>query len=206
MEVVAIAIFIFVLLFLFMGIKIVPQSNAYLVERLGRYHRTLNAGFNVIIPIFEYVEHKMDLKEQELGDKDISTITKDNVKIGIKLSVIYKLKEPHKTAYRFTDVKGMLMDPIVSTVRSNVGRSELDQVQSNRSEINDAINEELTPIMNEWGIHLTRVDIVDVNVDEDTTKAMQLQLNAERTRRALVLEAQGKKEAKQLNLNYKLKK
>jgi regulator of protease activity HflC (stomatin/prohibitin superfamily) len=201
MEIISVSFLVFVVILVVFGVKIVPQSEIYLVQRLGKYNRKLGAGFHFIIPLLETAikdKIRLSLKQQELGDKNVSAITKDNVTVNLKLSVIYRLAHPDKTYYRFDDVKGMLMDPIISVVRSNLGKTALDAIQSNRSAIDEAIVSDLTEIMAEWGIVLTRVDIVDIVVDEKTKDSMLKQLDAERVRRASVLEAQGEKESMQL--------
>lgn len=204
MEIIGIALVVLIILFVAMGVKIVPQSQNYLVERLGRYHRTLEAGLHIVIPIFETVRHKVDILERQLPTKEISTITLDNVTIGIELAILYRITEASKSVYRIQNVDQAIQTTVTGVVRSVIGKTDLDGVQSNRRELSETIENELRAVTQEWGIVLSRVEIVDVQVDDETKSAMQLQLNAERTRRALVRQAEGEKEAKQLQADAEL--
>lgn len=192
------------MIFLAFGVKIVPQSQNYLVERLGRYNRTLDAGLQIIIPILEAIRHKVDVLERQLPTNRISAITLDNVTIELRLAILYRIVEAEKAIYRIYDLDQAIQTTVTGVVRSVIGRTELDGVQSNRQELSESIEAELRGVTQEWGIVLSRVEIVDVEVDDETKKAMQLQLNAERTRRFLVREAEGKKEAAQLDADAQL--
>lgn len=204
METIGLGIFAFVIVYLALGIKIVPQSKNYLVERLGRYNRTLEAGFHIVIPIFEAVRHKVDILERQLPARESSTITLDNVTIAVELAILYRITDAAKSVYRIHDVDQAIQTTVTGVVRSVIGKTDLDGVQSNRRYLSDAIEEELRSVTEEWGIVLSRVEIIDVAVDEETKSAMQLQLNAERTRRAIVRQAEGEKEAKQLQADAEL--
>jgi len=201
---VGIAILVLILVYLASGIKIVPQSQNYLVERLGRYNRTLEAGFHLVIPIVESVRHKVDILERQLPAREISTITLDNVTITVELAILYRITDAAKTVYRIQNVDQAIQTTVTGVVRSVIGKTDLDGVQSNRRNLSDAIEEDLRSVTDEWGIVLSRVEIIDVAVDEETKSAMQLQLNAERTRRAIVRQAEGEKEAKQLQADAEL--
>jgi regulator of protease activity HflC (stomatin/prohibitin superfamily) len=203
-EIVGLSILAAIVIFLMMGIKIVPQSQNYLVERLGRYNRTLEAGLHIVIPIFEMVRHKVDILERQLPTKEISTITLDNVTIGVELAILYRITEASKSIYRIQNVDQAIQTTVTGVVRSVIGKTDLDGVQSNRRELSEAIEQELRAVTQEWGIVLSRVEIIDVQVDEETKSAMQLQLNAERTRRAIVRQAEGEKESKQLQADAEL--
>ena len=204
MEIIGLSILALIVIFLMMGVKIVPQSQNYLVERLGRYNRTLEAGLHIVIPIFEMVRHKVDILERQLPTKEISTITLDNVTIGVELAILYRITEASKSIYRIQNVDQAIQTTVTGVVRSVIGKTDLDGVQSNRRELSEAIEEELRAVTQEWGIVLSRVEIIDVQVDEETKSAMQLQLNAERTRRAIVRQAEGEKESKQLQADAEL--
>jgi regulator of protease activity HflC (stomatin/prohibitin superfamily) len=203
-EIIGLSILALIVIFLMMGVKIVPQSQNYLVERLGRYNRTLEAGLHIVIPIFEMVRHKVDILERQLPTKEISTITLDNVTIGVELAILYRITEASKSIYRIQNVDQAIQTTVTGVVRSVIGKTDLDGVQSNRRELSEAIEEELRAVTQEWGIVLSRVEIIDVQVDEETKSAMQLQLNAERTRRAIVRQAEGEKESKQLQADAEL--
>lgn len=186
------------------SIKIVPQTQNYLVERLGRYHRTLEAGLHIVMPVVESVRSRVSVLERQLDTRRISTITLDNVTISIDLAILYRVTDASRAYYRVQDMDQAIQTTVVGMVRSVIGKTDLDGVQSNRRELSDAIETELRSVSQEWGIILTRVEIIDVEVDAETRSAMQLQLNSERTRRALVREAEGKKEAAQLAADAEL--
>lgn len=186
------------------AIRIVPQSENWLVERLGKYNRKMEAGLHILIPFFETVGHKVPIQERQLPPKPINAITLDNVTISISLAVLYRIADASKTMYRISNVDDAIMTIVNGTVRSVIGKTDLDGVQSNRRHLSDEIAEDLQVVSDEWGIVLTRVEILEVDVDSETKQAMQLQLNAERNRRALVREAEGKKQATELDADAQL--
>ena len=186
------------------SVQIVPQSENWLVERLGKYNRTMEAGLHFLIPFFEAVQHKVPIQERQLPPKPINAITLDNVTIAISLAILYRIIDASKTMYRISNVDDAIMTIVNGTVRSVIGKTDLDGVQSNRRQLSDEIESELRSVSEEWGILLTRVEIVEVDVDIETKQAMQLQLNSERNRRALVREAEGRKEATKLEADAKL--
>jgi regulator of protease activity HflC (stomatin/prohibitin superfamily) len=186
------------------SVKIVPQSENWLVERLGKYHRKMEAGLHLLIPFFETVRYKVPIQERQLPPKPINAITLDNVTISVSLAVLYRIADASKTMYRISNVDDAIITIVNGTVRSVIGKTDLDGVQSNRRHLSTEIEEELKTVSEEWGIVLTRVEILEVDVDQDTRQAMQLQLNAERNRRALVREAEGKKQATELDADAQL--
>jgi regulator of protease activity HflC (stomatin/prohibitin superfamily) len=186
------------------SVQIVPQSENWLVERLGKYNRTMEAGLHFLIPFFEAIQHKVPIQERQLPPKPINAITLDNVTIAISLAILYRIIDASKTMYRISNVDDAIMTIVNGTVRSVIGKTDLDGVQSNRRQLSDEIESELQSVSEEWGILLTRVEIVEVDVDIETKQAMQLQLNSERNRRALVREAEGRKEATKLEADAKL--
>lgn len=186
------------------GVMIVPQSENWLVERLGKFNRKLEAGLHITIPFFESVRYKVQIQERQLPPKPINAITQDNVTIEVSLAVLYRITEASKTMYRIADVDAAIFTIVNGTVRSVIGKTDLDGVQSNRRQLATEIETELQEVSEEWGIKLTRVEITEVDVDDETKQAMQLQLNSERKRRGLVTEAEGKKQATQLEADAKL--
>lgn len=198
------AFVVLVLVAVKLAIKIVPQSENWLVERLGKFHRKLEAGLHLIIPFFETVRYKVPIQERQLPPKPINAITLDNVTISVSLAVLYRIVDASKTMYRIANVDDAIMTIVNGTVRSVIGKTDLDGVQSNRRQLSEEIEEDLRAVSEEWGILLTRVEILEVDVDPETKQAMQLQLNAERNRRALVREAEGKKQATELDADAQL--
>lgn len=193
-----------VLITLKLGVNIVPQSENWLVERLGKFNRKLEAGLHLIIPFFESVRFQVSIQERQLPPKPINAITLDNVTISVSLAVLYRIVDASKTMYRIANVDDAIMTIVNGTVRSVIGKTDLDGVQSNRRQLSEEIERDLQSVSDEWGILLTRVEILEVDVDPQTKQAMQLQLNAERSRRALVREAEGKKQATELDAEAQL--
>jgi regulator of protease activity HflC (stomatin/prohibitin superfamily) len=134
----------------------------------------------------------------------LPAFTKDNVQIEMTLAILYRVTDAGKAWYRIKNIDQAIETIITGIVRSTIGASDLDQVQSNRAQLSTAIATEIQHVTDEWGIHVTRVEIVDVEVDASTRTAMQRQLNAERTRRAIVTEAEGQRQAANLQADAAL--
>jgi regulator of protease activity HflC (stomatin/prohibitin superfamily) len=203
-SVVYLFLLILVLITLRYSVFIVPQSENWLIERLGRYNRKIEAGLHLLIPFFEVVRHKVSIQEVQQPPDPINAITLDNVSISIQLAIFYRIIDSSKTMYRIADLKTGIKTIVNGTVRSVIGKTELDGVQSNRRHIAEEIESELQAVSDEWGIKLTRVEITEVEVDDQTKEAMQVQLNAERKRRGAVTEAEGIKQATQLQADARL--
>ena len=195
---------VLVLVALKASLKIVPQSENWLVERLGKFNRNLEAGLHLIIPFIETIRYRVPIQERQLPPRPINAITLDNVTISIALAVLYRIIDASRTMYRITNVDDAILTIVNGTVRSVIGKTDLDGVQSNRRQLSDEIEHDLKVVSEEWGILLTRIEILEVDVDPQTKQAMQLQLNAERNRRALVREAEGRKQATELNADAEL--
>ena len=180
------------------GVRIVPQADKYVVERFGRLHAVLGPGFNIIVPFLDRVAHKISVLERQLPAMSQDAITSDNVLVAVETSVFYRIIEPEKTVYRIRDVDAAISTTVAGIVRSEIGRMELDQVQANRASLIEAVREQVANQVDDWGIEVTRAEILDVNLDQQTRAAMLQQLNAERARRAQVTEAEGKKRAVEL--------
>ena len=195
---------LFIIVCVFAGVRIVPQSEKYVVERLGRLRTVLGPGINFIVPFLDRVKHQVSILERQLPTMKQDAITSDNVLVQVETSVFYRIIEPEKTVYRIRDVDGAISTTVAGIVRSEVGRMELDQVQSNRSSVIAAVREQLAEQVDDWGIEVTRAEILDVNLDAATRAAMLQQLNAERARRAQVTEAEGRKRSVELQADADL--
>ena len=195
---------ILVLIALKLAINVVPQSEKWVIESLGKYSRTLNAGLQLTIPFLEKVRYKVSAQETQLPPDPINAITHDNVSISIQLAILYRIVDASKTMYRIENLQLGIKTIINGTVRSVIGKTDLDGVQSNRKHIAEEINNELQQVADEWGIKLTRVEVTEVEVDDATKDAMQIQLNAERKRRGAVTLAEGEKQAAQLHAEAQL--
>ena len=192
------AIAVFIIICVFLGVRIVPQSEKHVVERFGRLRAVLGPGINFVVPFLDRIAHKVSVLERQLPIASQDAITADNVLVKVETSVFYRVTEPEKTVYRIRDVDGAIATTVAGIVRSEIGKIELDQVQSNRSQLIDRVREQVTAMVDDWGVEVTRAEILDVNLDEATRAAMLQQLNAERARRAQVMEAEGKKRSVEL--------
>ena len=198
------AIALFVILCIFLGVRIVPQSEKHVVERFGRLRAVLGPGINFVVPFLDRVAHKVTVLERQLPTAQQDAITTDNVLVKVETSVFYRITEPEKTVYRIRDVDAAIATTVAGIVRSEIGKMELDHLQSNRAEVAANVREQVRLLVDDWGIEVTRAEILDVNLDDATRTAMLQQLNAERARRAQVTEAEGKKRAVELNADAEL--
>ncbi|MDB6178785.1 SPFH/Band 7/PHB domain protein [Paracoccus sp. Z330] len=180
------------------AVRIVPQSEKFVVERFGRLRSVLGPGINFIVPFLDRVAHKISILERQLPTHSQDAITADNVLVEVETSVFYRIIEPEKTVYRIRDIDAAIATTVAGIVRSEIGTMELDQVQSNRAHLIGRIRDSLANVVDDWGIEVTRTEILDVNLDEATRAAMLQQLNAERARRAQVTEAEGARRAVEL--------
>ena len=195
---------VFVLLLIWRGVKIVPQSEVYVVERFGKYVRTLPAGLNLIVPFLDAVSHRISILERQLPEFSISVITRDNVEVNLEATVFYRITEAERSVYRIRDVDTALHTEATSIVRSAAGRLELDELQSSREAMNQEISGNLQTKAGEWGLAITSTAITDIVVDELTKAAQRQQLNAERERRAIIARSEGDKRAVELAAEAKL--
>lgn len=195
---------LFIIFAILTGVRIVPQSQKFVVERFGRLRSVLGPGLNLIVPFLDKVAHKISILERQLPNASQDAITKDNVLVQIDTSVFYRIVEPEKTVYRIRDVDGAISTTVAGIVRAEIGKMDLDEVQSNRAQLISTIKASVEDAVDDWGIEVTRAEILDVNLDQATRDAMLQQLNAERARRAQVTEAEGQKRAVELAADAEL--
>lgn len=186
------------------GVKIVPQSEQHVVERFGKLRKVMGPGINLIVPYFDVVRHKISILERQLPNANQDAITKDNVLVQVETSVFYRITEPEKTVYRIRDVDAAIATTVAGIVRAEIGKMDLDEVQSNRNQLISTIKELVEDAVDDWGIEVTRAEILDVNLDQATREAMLQQLNAERARRAQVTEAEGARRSVELAADAEL--
>lgn len=198
------ALFAFIILCVFLAIRIVPQSEKHVIERFGRLRAVLGPGINFIVPFLDKVAHRISVLERQLPNAEQDAITKDNVLVKIDTSVFYRIIEPAKTVYRIRDVDGAIATTVAGIVRAEMGKMDLDEVQSNRSAMITQIKQQVESAVDDWGIEVTRAEILDVNLDQATREAMMQQLNAERERRAAVTRAEGERRAVELSADAEL--
>ena len=181
-----------------------PQSQIYVVERFGKYTRSLTPGLSIIIPYIDKVAHKVSILERQLPEFQISVITKDNVEVKLETTVFFRIVDPGRTVYRIKDVNEAVNTTASSIVRSAAGKLELDELQSSRESMNSEIANNLQQAADVWGIDVTRTEIIDVIIDEETQAAQRQQLNAERERRAVIARSEGDKRSIELAADAKL--
>ena len=183
---------------LYLGIKIVPQSEVFVIERFGKYTKTLDAGLSIIVPYLNRVAHRVSILERQLPELTISVITQDNVEVRLETTVFYLVVDASRSVYRIRDVDGAIRTATSSIVRSAAGKLELDGLQSSRESMNQEIASNLQEAAEIWGVDITRTEITDVLIDDQTKEAQRQQLNAERERRAAIARAEGEKRSVEL--------
>ena len=203
-EIATILFALFVILCIYKGVRIVSQSEKHVVERFGRLRTVLGPGINFIVPFLDRVAHEISILERQLPNASQDAITADNVLVQVETSVFYRIIEPERTVYRIRDVDGAIATTVAGIVRAEIGKMELDEVQANRAQLISTIKLAVEDAVVDWGIEVTRAEILDVNLDQATRDAMLQQLNAERERRAVVTRAEGEKRAVELNADAEL--
>ena len=197
-------LFVLALVLIFKGIKVVSQSDVFVVERFGKYTKTLPAGLSFIVPFLDRVAHKISILERQLPEFTISVITKDNVEVKLDATVFYRITDAAASVYRIQDIDHAIHTASTSIVRSAAGKLELDDLQSSRGSMNVEIAENLQNAASVWGIEITRTEITDIIVDEQTKSAQRQQLNAERERRAVIAKSEGEKRSVELAADAEL--
>lgn len=191
----ALAIIIFALVIIIKGVRIVPQSDLYLVERLGKFNRVLHGGFHLIIPVVDSIRAILTSREQLVDIEKQSVITKDNVNISIDGIVFCKVDDAKEATYNVVNFKNAIANLAMTTLRSEIGGMDLDDTLSNRETLNAKLQNELGSAAANWGIKVTRVEISDISVPAEIERAMNMQMEAEREKRAIETKARADKEA-----------
>ena len=204
MDVVLIVLGVFIVIAVFLGVRVVPQSEKHVIERFGRLRCVLGPGLNLIVPFLDRVARRVSILERQLPTHSQDAITADNVLLKVETSVFYRILEPEKTVYRIRDVDAAIETTVAGIVRAEIGKMELDEVQANRKNLIAAIRESVEHAVDDWGIEVTRAEILDVDLDQATRDAMLQQLNAERERRAVVTRAEGERRSVELNADAEL--
>ncbi len=210
------ALALFVLIFVLSGIKVVRQSEVIIIERLGKYNRTLQSGINIIWPIVDkprdiiwrYVQEtydgkmvvfktksRIDLRETVYDFPKQNVITKDNVGVQINALLYFQIMDPVKSIYEINNLPEAIEKLTQTTLRNVIGELELDETLISRDTINSKLRAILDDATNKWGVKVNRVELQDINPPHDIVEAMEKQMRAERDRRAAVLEAEGLKKA-----------
>lgn len=182
-------------MFVAMSVKIVRQSEVYIIERLGKFHKIADAGLTIIIPFIDHVRSIVSLKQQTLDVAPQEVITKDNVTITINTVVFYRIMDPAKAVYEIQSLKKGIEYLSVTSIRDLVGKMDLDSTFSSRDTINDKLRSMLDEATNIWGCSIDRVEVQDITPPPDIRDAMEKQMNAERNKRAAILQAEGERQA-----------
>lgn len=186
---------IFVVVVLAKSLVIVPQQSAYVVERLGRYHCTLSAGWHVLVPILDVVRYRHTLKEMAIDIPEQICITKDNVQVGVDGVLYMKIMNAELASYGIEDYVFAIMQLAQTTMRSEIGKIDLDRTFEERSTINVQVVSELDKATDPWGVKVLRYEIKNIRPPADVLAAMEKQMRAEREKRAQVLKSEGERDA-----------
>ncbi|MBY0315598.1 MAG: paraslipin [Bdellovibrionales bacterium] len=196
MEIVSIAILIIVVVFLSMLVKIVPQQSAFIVERFGKYDRSLEAGLSIIIPVFDRIAYKHSLKEMVLDIPPQICITRDNVQVSIDGVIFYRVMDAKSASYGVNNYELAIIQLAQTTLRSEIGKLDLDKTFEEREKINNAVITALDHATQSWGVKVLRYEIKAIIPPRDILDAMEKQMRAEREKRASVLTSEGSRDSK----------
>jgi regulator of protease activity HflC (stomatin/prohibitin superfamily) len=174
---------------------VVPQQSAYVIETLGRYSRTLRAGFHVLIPFVDRVAYRHSLKEMAIDIAEQVCITKDNVQVGVDGILYMQILHPERTSYGVQDHIFAISQLAQTTLRSEIGKIDLDRTFEERAAINANVVSELDKATEPWGVKVLRYEIRNINPPADVVEAMEKQMRAEREKRAVILESEGVRDA-----------
>jgi len=175
---------------------VVPQQKAYVVERLGKYHATLNAGFHILLPFLDSISYKHSLKERAVDIAEQVCITRDNVQVGVDGVLYLKVMDPKRASYGVTNYLFAISQLAQTTLRSEIGKIDLDRTFEERTAINISVVTELDKATDPWGMKVLRYEIKNINPPHDVLAAMEKQMRAEREKRAVILASEGERDAK----------
>jgi regulator of protease activity HflC (stomatin/prohibitin superfamily) len=191
----AIAVVIFVITVLVQAIRIVPQSEAFIIERLGRYHRTLYGGPHLLMPIVDRTRARVDLREQVVSFPPQQVITEDNLSVAVDVVVYFRVTDPRAATYEIANYLGAVEQLSITTLRNVVGGLNLEEALVSRDLINGKLSATLDEATGQWGIKVGRVEIKAIDPPATLRDAMEKQMRAERDRRAAILTAEGQKQS-----------
>lgn len=189
----------FLALYFIRRVRVVHQSQAYVVERLGSYYQTWNQGIHFLVPFVDVIVQRLDLRQQVMELKPQAVITKDNVSMTINTIMAVEIVDPKLAVYGVDNLENALEKSVGTALRNVIGELELDQTLSERDQINTRMEEYMESVTGKWGVKVDRVELKDVRPPQEIQQTMERQMKAERERRANVTEAEGKKQAQILN-------
>jgi len=175
---------------------VVPQQSAYVVEYLGKYRKTLRAGFHILIPFVERIAYKHNLKERAVDIPEQICITRDNVQVGVDGVLYLKILEAQRASYGISNYTFAIAQLAQTTLRSEIGKIDLDRTFEERGAINSSVVMELDKASDPWGVKVLRYEIKNINPPQDVLSAMEKQMRAEREKRAVILTSEGERDAK----------
>lgn len=190
-----ILLLVLILIIAFKTIKIVNQAEVYVIERLGQFHKVAGAGLTIIIPFVDKVRAVVSLKKQIMDIKPQEVITLDNVSIAIDTVVFYQITDPIMAIYEIESLSLGIENLAVSAMRDVIGKMELDETFSSRDQINNKLRVVLDEATDPWGCKVEKVEIKEIRIPKDIQESMEKQMNAERTKRALLLQAEGERQS-----------
>jgi regulator of protease activity HflC (stomatin/prohibitin superfamily) len=180
---------------IFMGVKSVPQGTQFMVERFGKYIRTLEPGLNLIIPFIDRVSRKLSMMEEVMDVAPQEVITKDNAMVRVDGVMFYQIINAAKAAYEVKELRKAILNLTMTNIRNVMGSMDLDELLSKRDDINRLLLQVVDEATSPWGIKVLRVEIKDIEPPKDLIESMGRQMKAERDRRAVILESEGQKRA-----------
>jgi len=202
--VVVVALLAFVAVTIAKGVRIVPQGEEWIVERLGKYHGTLKPGLNIVIPYLDKIAYQLVTKDIILDVQEQEVITRDNAVILTNAIAFIKVTDPVKAVYGVTDFSEAIRNLIMTTLRSIVGEMELDEALSSRDKIKARLRESIADEAVDWGLTVKSVEIQDIKPSQSMQKAMEMQAAAERERKAVVTRSEGAKQSAILEAEARL--
>src|SRR5512139_3095152 len=190
--------FLFALFLLYMFFKtavVVPQQNAYVVERLGRFAGVLEAGFHILVPFVDVIRYRHMLKEQAIDIPEQICITRDNVQVGVDGILYLKILDAERASYGISNYVFAITQLAQTTLRSEIGKIDLDKTFEERTHINSQVVSEVDKASEAWGVKVLRYEIKNITPPQDVLAAMEKQMRAEREKRALILQSEGQRDA-----------
>jgi regulator of protease activity HflC (stomatin/prohibitin superfamily) len=191
----SVLLIVLVLITLAKMIRIIPQQRVAIVERLGKYHSTLTAGVNIIVPFIDNVKSVLDLRTQQAEVPPQMVITKDNVQIQIDTIFFYTVIDPKQATYEIQNFVQGIQNITAANIRQVVGKMELDETLSGRDKISMELRNALDEVTETWGVRIDRVEVIDIKPPKEIQDAMEKQMKAEREKRAAILQAEGARQA-----------